>query len=191
MTEYLVPLPLSHRGQRWAFVLLLGVAGMWLLGLYAYQTLPEQVPVHFGWKGTPTRYGDKTAFAFLPFAFSIAPIVFFLITRYRFTLINRYPYLINLPAFYTSLWRLPPERRSLWVNRYFEGILGLGAFLSLYLLGLEYGIYMGTKTGHLPLWFTPVALVAPLFLLIPWVFYLVKLSREMAQEAERYSSETS
>ncbi len=191
MTEPLVPQPLSRRGRNLVFLTVLGLVGMWLLGVYGYQSLPDQVPVHFGWKGTPTRYGEKTTFVFLPLAFSIAPVALLLITRYRFTLINKYPYMINLPAFYTFLWRIPPERRSLWVNRYFEGILGLGAFLSLYLLGLEYGIYVGTRDGHLPSWFTPVALAAPFLLVIPWILYLARLSRQMAQEARRFSTRQS
>ncbi len=158
---------------------------MWILAIYAYSTLPQEVPVHFGFGGKPTRYGGKTTFFILSALFSIAPVIFLLITKYRFTLINRHPYLVNLPAFFTNLTKIPEKRRSFWINRYFEGVLVLGLVLTLTLFIMEVGIYLGELSGKLPLWFLPFSLLLPLGLILPFLFYLAKLSKEMEKEVSK------
>ncbi len=154
---------------------------MWAFAIYAYLTPPQKVPVHFGFGGDPIRYGDKTSFFIVTASFSIAPVIFLLITKYRFTLINKYPYLVNLPAFFTSITKIPEKKRGFWVNKYFEAVLCLCIVLTLSLFIMELGIYLGKISGKLPLWFYPFSLSMPLWLIFPFLFYLAKLSKEMKE----------
>lgn len=145
-------MPMSVKGVMMVILIVLGLLGMWILAIYACLTLPHEVPAHFGFSGEPNRYGDKSTFLILPAAFSIAPIIFLLLAKYRFTLINKHPYLINLPAFFIYISKIPKERRGLWVNRYFEVILCLGVVLTLSLLVMEVGIFSGEIHEKLPAW---------------------------------------
>ncbi|MBE8539587.1 DUF1648 domain-containing protein [Geoglobus acetivorans] len=182
------PEPISKKGQIFLALILLGLAGIWVLAIYAYQTLPDNIPSHFNFEGKPDSYGDKSTWMILPVALSIAPIIFLLIAKYRFTIINNHPYLINLPAFFMMIDRIPAERRAWWVNRYFEVLLGMGAFLTLYLLAIEYGIYVGTVAGAMPEWFLPVTLGAIPVLIFGFLVFLKKLSAEIADEAKIYGN---
>jgi len=184
MNETIISQPLSLRGKILMWAIFLECLALWIISLYAYATLPDEVPTHFGALGKPTSYGDKSTFLILPFAFSIAPVIFLVITGFRFTLINKYPYLINLPAFYINIYKLPKDKRSAWVNKYFELILALGVAISLWLLFLLVTIYQGTLEGQLPVWFTPVAIILPILLLVPFFYALSRLSRKMKNELD-------
>src|SRR3990172_333581 len=143
------PTPLSARGRILIFILLVFLAAIWGVSLYAYYTLPERVPTHFGFSGRPDSFGSKSTFLYLPAAFSLAPLIFLLVIRYRFTLINKYPYLANLPAFFAII-ELPSEKRAYWLNRYFELVLMLGVALVVFLLFMLLGIFKGTVDGEMP-----------------------------------------
>ena len=179
MDELIVPKPLSRRGKNLVLILILGVVGIWLLWIHFFQTFPDLASADFKWESPPNSFGTKFSFALLPLVSSIGPVFILLITKYRFTLINKNPRIINLSTFRTLLNKLPHERRSDWVNRYFEGIVGLVAFLTLYILVIEYGIYEIVRLGRIPSWFIPVVIVSPIPLIVPWLFYLAKFSRDL------------
>ena len=178
------PEPLSSKGRMGMALITLILVAMWALAVHAYLTLPHEIPGHFNFDGEPTRYDTKSTVFIIPAAFSIAPVIFLLITKYRFILVNRYPYLINLPAFFTNITKIPEERRGFWVNRYFEALLYLGVFLTFSLFIMELGIYAGEISGKLPSWLLPFSLLTPLWLIFPFIFYLAKLSKEMKKEME-------
>lgn len=163
------------------FVMLVLLAAIWGVSIYGYYTLPEKVPTHFGFSGKPDSFGTKDTFLYLPTAFSLAPLIFLLVIRYRFTLINKYPYLINLPAFF-SILESPSESRAYWLNRYFELVLMLGAALVVFLLVMLLGIYKGTIDGEMPSWFSIFMLVLPFGLIVPFIFALRALSVQMGKE---------
>lgn len=132
-----IPLPLSKKGRLMIGLLILGLIAIWVLSFYANLTMPENAPRHFDLSGEPTSYGNNGDSFILPISFSLAPLIFLIIVKYRFLLINKYPYLINLPACFMNINKLQPERRSFWINRYFEAILILGVFITYYELLLE------------------------------------------------------
>jgi len=177
MNDQINPEPLNKTGK-----VMVALIVMWMFTIYAYLTLPQEVPVHFGFKGEPTRYGDKSTFLIAPAAF---PVIFLLLTKFRFTLINRYPYLINLPGFFINITKVSPEKRAFWINRYFEAVLCLGVILTFSLLIMEFGIYLGEIHGKLPLWFLPFSLSMPAWLIFPFFIYLSKLSKDMKEEIEK------
>lgn len=186
MDEFIVSKPLSRRGKNLVFLLILAVLGIWVLWIHFYQTFPDLISTQFTWKGIPSNTGIKIAFASFPILSSIGPIFILLIIKYRFSLINQKSRIVNFSALSNMLNKLPHERRSDWVNRYFEGILGLVAFLTLYILVMEYGIYEVVRAGHLPSWFTSFALIAPPLIIFPWLFYLLKLTRDVTRASKTY-----
>ena len=179
-----IPLPLSKKGRLMIGLLILGLIAIWVLSFYANLTMPENAPRHFDLSGEPTSYGNNEDSFILPISFSLAPLIFLLIVKYRFLLINKYPYLISLPACFMNINKLQPERRSLWINRYFEAILILGVFITYYELLFEWGIYKGMELGVLFSWLIPIALLVPIIIILPFLYYIHELSKKINAEIE-------
>ena len=182
MNTMISPVPFDTLGRKLVGLLIIFLALIWFMGIYAYTTLPDTIPTHFGVSGKPDAFGTRITFLLLPIAFSLAPAIILLIVKFRFTLINKYPYLINLPAFYTSLSGLREERKSFWINKYFELVAAIGVFVSIFLLALFLGIYAGTIEGRMPMWFTIVILVVPLVLIVSIVLALRSMSVQLKDE---------
>ncbi len=175
-------IPLSGKGRALLILNLVGLAFVWAIGFYAYLTLRGVIPTHFGASGRPDAYGSSDVFLIILPLISIAPLAIMLTARYRFTLVNKYPYLINLPAFYAYIMQVPFERRAYWVNRYFEAMLAIGAFLTLYFNLLLLGIYVGTIQEALPSWFLPTVLLMTPLLVGALFYYFYRLSNQMKKE---------
>ena len=93
-------------------IILLGVLiniATWLAIAYYYPALPNTIPTHFNASGMPTSYADKIVVLLVPALLSAIIIVILLVLRYRYALLERYPYLLNLPAF---AYRLGIEKNS-------------------------------------------------------------------------------
>ncbi len=126
---------------RWLFVILfIELLVIWArAGIAIYYLSGTTIPVHYGLNGAPNGYGNSGVFYILAVAFSIAPVLIMLISYYRFKLINDYPYLINMPAFYASIMKVSESRKGYWINRYFE---------------LDTGAGSGSRAGLLRCWFS-------------------------------------
>lgn len=175
-------LPLSRTGRILLGLNLIGLFLIWFQSLYAYVSLEGLIPTHFDLSGKPDAYGSSDVFLIVPPIVSIAPVIIILITLYRFTLLNRYPYLINLPAFYAYILKIPSEKRAYWVNRYFEAVLAVGAYLTLFMNLMLWGIYLGTIEEMLPNWWLPLILVEVLIIIPTLIYYFYRLSRQMRRE---------
>ena len=158
---------------------LLGVASIWALALYAYATLPEEIPTHFTINGQPNDFGTKSIFMLMPIIFMIAPSIMLLVVRYRFVLINKYPYLVNLPAFYVRMDALPMEERSLWINRYFELMLGVCMFVVAFEIAIFWAIYEGTIAGSMNPWFIVGLIALDPIILIVLFYYIYKIDDDL------------
>jgi hypothetical protein len=176
------PLPFTRRGRVYLWLLVLALGAIWLVSLYAFFTLPGEIPVHYGSSGTPTAYGGSVLFLLLPVVFSIVPVIFLVLARFRFVLINEYPYLLSLPAFYMNIGKVPAHKRTYWVNKYFELLSAIGAASGFFLLLLLLGIYRGALVGELPSWFTMAVLIVPVGIAVPFVYALRTLSKKMSAD---------
>lgn len=176
------PAPFGPLGRTFVTLNILALVLIWIASLFAFTTLPERVPTHFGISGQPDAFGSKTTFLILPLAFSIAPVILLLVIRYRFALVNRFPYLVNLPAFFSQIGQLPEERRSYWLNKYFEFIAAVGVAISAFLFALLLGIYAGTLQGEMPWWFMVITIAIPLILIVSIVIALRAMSIRMQDE---------
>lgn len=179
--------PLGHKGRILIAALLVELAFMWSWGLYSYALLPEVVPTHFDTDGEPTAYGEKTAYLIMLLALSIAPITILLLTSFRFALLNRHQYLINLPAFYFLLTKLPFDERGRWVNRYFEAVLLLGCGLNLVMIFIELETYKGAMLGRMSSSFLQILTLAIAALLAAFIYYLRALSMQLKAIVEARS----
>ena len=76
----------------------------------------------------------------LAIALSIANFLIAVISAYRFALIEKYPYLINLPALTIVLYEadLAPIEKGSYINKMFGVILKLGVLMGAFSLSLEY-----------------------------------------------------
>lgn len=176
------PAPLGSLGRLFVSLIIVLLGLTWLTGLYAFTTLPDRIPTHFGLSGEPDAFGNRLTFLFLPVAFSLAPVIILLIVRFRFTLINRFPYLVNLPAFFSQLGQLPEMRQTYWLNKYFEFIAAVGVAVSVFLLALFLGIYAGTLGGEMPWWFTAMTIAIPLILITSFIIALRAMSIQLRDE---------
>lgn len=178
------PQPLSRRGQWLAGLLVLELVAIWGIGLGLFFRLPPVVPVHFTLQGEPDRYGSRIELLFLLPALSIVPVLFLAIVRWRFVLVNRFPYLINLPAFFLALPSLPPERRSAWFNRYIEAMMVFAVLTTLWLLVLEVSILTSALVHTPGSIFLLVMLVVPFALVVAFLIWLRSLDRALRAEIQ-------
>lgn len=109
----------------------------WVVATYYYRILPDTVPTHYDLYGRPNGWGSKASLLLAPAILTGVGIALLAVIKYRYTMIERYPYLVNMPAFMilVSSDRLTPTERSSIVNMVFEVISIELALLGL--LGLE------------------------------------------------------
>jgi MFS family permease len=172
---------MTTAGRRMSVLIIVEIVVLWIAGIAAFATLPDRVVTHFNAAGAPDAHGSKSMFLFLPLAFSIAPVIVLAASAARFRLINDYPYLINLPAFFSEVWARPMGERGRWVNLYFERVLALGAALTGYMLALMLVIYRGTLDERLSAWFLPFVLALPIVLAVLFMYSLQRLSRRLKE----------
>ncbi len=121
----------GKKGKGLQSFLLTEIILIFLIGILGYFELPIYIPIHYGMNGIPNGYGQSWLFPLLSIILVIAPIIVLLTVKYRFKLLNKYPYFINMPAFYFSeITRMKRDKRSYWVNKYFELILGAGVSIA-------------------------------------------------------------
>ena len=182
MKMTVAPAPFGLLGRAFVAMIVVLLVLIWLIGAYAYTTLPDRIPTHFGLSGKPDAFGNRLTFLLLPIAFSLAPVIILLIVKLRFTLINKFPYLVNLPAFFSQLGQLPDERRSYWLNKYFEFVAAVGVAITVFLLALVLGIYAGTLEGEMPWWFTVMTIAIPIILIVSFIIALRAMSVQLQDE---------
>jgi len=172
-------MPFRFIGKLLLSLNLIGIGLMWSIGIYAFITLEGLVPTSFNIEGEPREYTSSNIFLIILPIMSLAPIIVVLITLNRYSLLNKYPYLINLPAFYSNIFKISVEKRSYWINRYFEIILAVSAVLSLFMGLLLWGIYLGSVESKIPDWFLPSTISLIPLIIVPLIYSFYKLSKQM------------
>ena len=174
--------PLSRIGRILFGLNIIGLVVIFALGLYGYLIFEGTIPTHYDFAGNPDAYGSSQIFLIMIPTLSTAPVIIMLISYYRFTLINKHPYLINLPAFYAYIPKIAFEKRGYWVNKYFEAVLALGVFTTVEMIVILWGIYIASIEEVLPNWFLPVILLMSFIMIPPLIYYFYKLSKRMKKE---------
>ena len=171
--------PFSRIGRVLFALNIIGLIALVAIGFYGYFVFEGSIPTHFDFAGNPDAYGSSTIFLIMMPTLAIAPILIILVTQYRYTFINKYPYLINLPAFYTYIPKIPFEKRGYWINKYFEAVLAIGVFTTVEMILIMWVVYIGAIEEVLPNWFIPVILIMSFIMIPPLIYYFYKLSQKM------------
>ena len=182
MKSHITPAPLEPIGRLFVLLTFMLLLLIWIAGGYSYTQLPDKIPTHFDFSGKPDAFGTRNTFLILPFALSIAPIIILVVVRFRFKLVNDYPYLVNLPAFFTQIGQLSDERRTYWYNKYFEFVAAVGVAITSLLLALLLALYWGTVEGSMPWWFIIVVTVIPIVLVTFFILALRSMSARLRDE---------
>ena|GEM_PF-1334876 len=130
------------------------VVGLVIYTVYGYASLPEVVAVSFGPGGEP-RIGHKT-YLITPLAFMVgsAVAVAALITVFtlkRYVLIERYPYLVSLPALALILGKLPNDTARSYIDRLFTPLPLVAAALQAIMAFVDTVIVESARVGRLTL----------------------------------------
>lgn len=185
--EMLAPFtPFPPMAKAAGAVLVVEIIAIFAAYAIAYAVMPNVIPTHFGLNGQPNGYSGKGLFV-LPIALSIAPTLILVMSALRFKIINNYPYLINLPAFYINVSRIPMKERGFWVNKYFGALLMMGDVLGagMFVMMLT-AIYISFGAASRMLVWLPLVMIflaVAIFLLYLRSYYL-QMS-EAARKAQR------
>lgn len=150
---------------------------MWVISINAYSTLPDRIPVHFNWDGTPDRWGNKSILNFFMLPGLSTIISLFML------IISRYPQVYNFPQKEeVKLW--PPEYRKLVYAILNRMMYLIGLAISILFLFIQFQIIQGAKSRNFsPSDIWPVWILVAGIVLMP-IYYLVHVSRRVKEIKE-------
>ncbi|MEB3755919.1 MAG: DUF1648 domain-containing protein [Desulfurococcales archaeon] len=145
-------LPLSEKGRKFLYINLIVIILLIVIPIISLLYMPNVVPVHWNAEGQVTSYSTNiSAVIILATVMPLANIIIVIVTIYRWKLVNKYPYIINLPAItlVMSSSNLDQQEKSEIVNKIFEVTLLVGITVGAYLLGLEIIMIDSMITGYI------------------------------------------
>lgn len=179
------PAPFDRFGRQLFAFLFAELVSIWIVASAALILLPTIVPSNFTWLGTPTSSEFSSTLIIAALIFSVVPAVILIVSLFRFRLLNKHPYLIKIPAFYSGIKGIAPKRRSYWVNQYFKTLLVAGVYLSGILLILILEIYTALSRSYINVYLSVVAPIIAIVAVAVLLLLLIKdLYRKMAAEAQ-------
>ncbi len=116
---------------------------LWVLIITNYNSMPDEIPIHWNLAGKADRFGDKVYI--LPF--SIVPTVLF----FGLTILNEYPHVFNYPTDITEENALSQYRNATRLIRYLKFII----VVIFQLMALETISYVNGDKGF-GIWFQPM-----------------------------------
>ena len=125
-------------------------AALILLPWLYYPLMPSTVPTHWSLSGKVTSYGSSFTSALLFSALMpLGNVIILVVYWLRWRLVEKYPYLINLPAVALLIGseRVPKNVRRRLIEEILDVLLVVGACLGIYMLLLEYGILSAMASG--------------------------------------------
>jgi uncharacterized membrane protein len=140
------------------------------MSINAYSTLPDRIPVHFNWDGTPDRWDNKSIMNFF-----MLPGLATLISAFML-IISRYPHLYNFPQ-KEEVKTWPPEFRKPVYAILNRMMYFIGFAISVLFLFIQIQVIQGAKSQNFtpsnlwPMWILVAGIV-----LLP-IYYLVQVSR--------------
>jgi len=167
---------------------LLGVelVAILLIGVYSYLTLPAQIPLHYTLNGQPHASAPKGIFIALAVLLNIPQGIFLILSRARYSLVNRYPFAISAPRFASNLSQMDYERRGYWINRLFAALLAVAVVVGATMTYLMTSIYESAMSGtSLPPYSVELPLLVIGVAVIGLLYHLRSYSGEMRAETRR------
>ena len=144
------------------FIGALGIIALIGLPILMFNSLPDEIPIHFGIDGKPTSYSNKYSVFILP--------IIGLMLYVGLQILNRYPYIFNYPQKVTET---NAERQYTLATRLIRLINAIIALSFGYIKFSTIQTGIGSKAGLSPL-FMFVFLFVIFGILIVFVVKLVK-----------------
>ncbi len=134
---------------------------LWLLTVFSFFKLPDQIPTHFNSNGETDNYGDKDSIFTIPI---VATILFI-----GLTVLNKFPEIFNYPEQITKTNAEHQYSNATSTVRFLKLII-TSIFTIITVLIIISSI---NRTKGLGLWFLPIIL---LLIFIPTIFYFIKIA---------------
>jgi len=153
--------------------------------LWAWEALPELIPVHFDASGEPTRWAARSFGSW--FGLPIIALAMVALNYGLAAALGRWPHLVNLPDKRRFL-SLPPERRERVLAPMREMLYALSTPLLLLFLLIQVGTYREAIGGSAAPFTVAALLMAVLispFILIGW---LPRIQSEMNLQAREHEA---
>jgi len=150
----LTPTDKLLEGAAWAAFILL-----WALPVFSYQGLPDTIPIHYGFTGQVTNYGNKATIFVVPFVHTFLFI--------GLTVLNKYPHIFNFPVEITEKNALQQYKNATRLIRYCKFIF------TVMFLWMKYQTIQTAvgKSDGLGIWFLLISLG---LIFLPIVYYIMK-----------------
>lgn len=174
--------PRDQKTRILAIVHIALIIALWLIPAFAYNSLPDRIPVHFNLHGEPDRWEEKSGWALymLPAVWTVIGGLIFVLLRYRRA--------FNYPQ-RDEINKLPePYQTPVHIlNRQF--ILAVFVVIGAMFVYLEYAIVNSARTATSSISmlaiFGPIGLT--LVLLIAYLIRVRGVAREAIAKAKRES----
>lgn len=139
---------------------------LWVIGFFAYRTLPATIPTHFDLRGQPDGFGNKLSILVLP---GVGTLLFLTLT-----IINRFPHIFNYPV---SITEGNAPKQYLLATRFIRYIKTMLLLLFNLLLGYTYATAKGIHIS-MGKWIVPVTLACTLLPTLLFVIRSLSLSKK-------------
>lgn len=153
----LTPLAVIMEGLSFA-----GLIFLWIYAVVSYQKLPEQIPVHYNFKGEVDGVGNKATIFIVPAIITIVTVLL--------TMINKVPHIFNYPVNITAA---NAEQQYILVTsllRYLKLVIVLlGIYITITTIGDA-----TSGSSSMGYWFIPVLLV---LIIGPTIYYISKANK--------------
>ncbi len=149
-------------------LLLASIAAIWIAAFSLHSTLPEKIPLHFDFSGTPDRWGPSSFgnWFLIPIIATAIPALLVGIVPLTNVLLNRCPSIVNVPR-KEKLLMLGLDARA----RALVPLSTMMLSLSILILWMMLYIIIGTSRVALGTWATLP--IWPVFVQIPALLGLV------------------
>jgi len=123
----------------WWIISYLILALDFLLGIYFNISINGLIPTHFDLTGKPTTYSKPTLlyWMMIPLIHLSILVLFTIIYYYRWTLISKYPYLINIPAFMMMNGRVDKSKKKYYVDKIYSILSFIGIYIGVLMVFIE------------------------------------------------------
>jgi DNA-binding transcriptional ArsR family regulator len=178
------PVPYESTARALRALLGLELVAILLIGVYSYLTLPAQVPLHYTLNGQLQGSAPKGILIVIAVLLNIPQGVFLILSRARYSLVNRYPFAVRIPRLASNLSQMDYERRGYWINRLFAALLAFAVVVGGTMAYLMTGIYVSATSGtSLSIYSVELTLLVVGIAVIGLLYYLQSYSRQMRAEA--------
>ena len=162
------------------------IAGLLLFSIWSYQHLPESIPAHFDFDGTPTRWAAKSFWSWFS-----GPMVGIALAAMMYgiaAVAPRLPNSVNMPD-KKRYMKLPIERKlrvlSVTQNLLYATSVPL---LTMFML-IQYGSWISAQGGSATPYVVIALIIGVLITPATLIFFLPKSSSVLKRELEEFEKE--